>query len=210
MDSEALWLIGAGGHGKSVAAAARPAGFQISGVFDDDVSAQARTLLGALVVSPVPLDQPAGLAHVAIGDNTARKNIVAARSAWHWALVRHPETWVDSSAIIGSGTLICVGARILVDAIIGAHTIINVGATVGHECRIGDYCHVAAGAILAGAVVVGEGAFVGIGSCVAPRVTIGAWAIVGAGAVVVRDVPPGATVVGNPARPLAQSPHSSA
>jgi acetyltransferase-like isoleucine patch superfamily enzyme len=58
--------------------------------------------------------------------------------------------------------------------------------------------------------MVGEGAFVGIGSCVVPGVTIGAWAIVGAGAVVIRDVPPGATVVGNPARLLAKTPSASA
>jgi UDP-2-acetamido-3-amino-2,3-dideoxy-glucuronate N-acetyltransferase len=50
--------------------------------------------------------------------------------------------------------------------------------------------------------VVGEGASIGSGATILGGVTIGAGALVGAGAVVTRDVEPGATVVGNPARPL--------
>jgi len=50
--------------------------------------------------------------------------------------------------------------------------------------------------------VVGEGASIGSGATILAGVRIGAGATVGAGAVVTRDVAPGATVVGNPARPL--------
>jgi UDP-2-acetamido-3-amino-2,3-dideoxy-glucuronate N-acetyltransferase len=44
------------------------------------------------------------------------------------------------------------------------------------------------------------GAIVGAGVTLLPAVRIGARALVGAGSVVVKDVPPGAVVVGNPAR----------
>lgn len=50
-------------------------------------------------------------------------------------------------------------------------------------------------------VAVGENVWIGGGAIVLPGVTIGDNAIIGAGAVVVHDVPPGVTVVGNPARP---------
>jgi len=50
--------------------------------------------------------------------------------------------------------------------------------------------------------VVRRGASIGTGAVVLGGIEIGARAIVGAGAVVTRDVPPGATVAGNPARIL--------
>jgi acetyltransferase-like isoleucine patch superfamily enzyme len=49
-----------------------------------------------------------------------------------------------------------------------------------------------------------DGASIGGGAVILPGVRIGAGATVGAGAVVTQEVPPGATVVGNPARPLTQ------
>jgi acetyltransferase-like isoleucine patch superfamily enzyme len=45
-----------------------------------------------------------------------------------------------------------------------------------------------------------RGASIGSGALILGGVTIGAGALVGAGAIVTRDVPPGAVVVGNPAR----------
>jgi maltose O-acetyltransferase len=49
-------------------------------------------------------------------------------------------------------------------------------------------------------VQVGRNVWVGGGAIILPGVTIGDNAVIGAGSVVTRDVPPGATVFGNPAR----------
>jgi acetyltransferase-like isoleucine patch superfamily enzyme len=51
-------------------------------------------------------------------------------------------------------------------------------------------------------VVVGENAIIGAGATILPGVRIGSKALVGAAAVVSKDVPPGAVVVGNPAKPI--------
>jgi acetyltransferase-like isoleucine patch superfamily enzyme len=54
--------------------------------------------------------------------------------------------------------------------------------------------------LVARPVVVEDEAWIGIGAIVLKGVRIGQGARIGAGAVVTSDVPPGATVVGNPAR----------
>src|SRR5205807_26314 len=52
--------------------------------------------------------------------------------------------------------------------------------------------------------LVKRGASIGTGATVLPGVTIGEGALVGGGAVVTQNVPPGVTVVGNPARDIRQ------
>jgi maltose O-acetyltransferase len=52
-------------------------------------------------------------------------------------------------------------------------------------------------------ITIGDDAWLGGGSIVLPGVSVGEAAVVGAGSVVTRDVPPGVTVAGNPARPIA-------
>ncbi|ACL56662.1 sugar O-acetyltransferase [Methylobacterium nodulans] len=54
-------------------------------------------------------------------------------------------------------------------------------------------------------VRIGRNCWIGAGALILPGVTVGDDAIVGAGSVVTRDVPAGATVAGNPARPVRRS-----
>lgn len=49
---------------------------------------------------------------------------------------------------------------------------------------------------------IGADVWIGGGAIILPGVTVGAGAIIAAGAIVTRDVAPGATVAGNPARPV--------
>ncbi len=51
--------------------------------------------------------------------------------------------------------------------------------------------------------LVKKGASIGANATILPGLTIGEGAMVGAGSVVTKDVPPGVTVVGNPARIIA-------
>ncbi len=53
-------------------------------------------------------------------------------------------------------------------------------------------------------ITIGRNVWIGGGAIILPGVMIGDDAIIGAGSVVTRNVPAGATVVGNPARPVSK------
>jgi sugar O-acyltransferase (sialic acid O-acetyltransferase NeuD family) len=201
-------IVGAGGHGQVVAdiirVAGRHAAGRVLGYVDDGWACRATELQGVPVLGPVSAlpAVPHDAVIVAIGDNRTRARLTGSLPDEAFWTAVHPASVVCEDAGIGPGSMICAGAIVNTGAVIGRGVILNTACSVDHHNTIGDFVHIAPGARLGGEVTVGEGAFVGIGAVVLPQITIGAWSVIGAGAVVIRDVPDGATVVGNPARPL--------
>jgi len=88
------------------------------------------------------------------------------------------------------------------------HAGCRIGAQVniGHNVVLGENVLVAPQVSIAGSATVGDGAVIWQGAMIHQRVSIGRGAVVGMGAVVLEDVPPGAVVVGNPAKPIKRRP----
>ncbi|HEY8564399.1 MAG TPA: sugar O-acetyltransferase [Beijerinckiaceae bacterium] len=104
---------------------------------------------------------------------------------------------------LGAGAFLNFNCVILdvVAVVIGEKTQIGPGVQILTADHPRDAGQRAAGLEFGRPVTIGRNVWIGGGALVLPGVTIGDDAIVGAGSVVTRDVPPGATVVGNPARP---------
>lgn len=157
-----LLVVGAGGHGRSVADAALSSGRWKRVVFADDRWPALSSCQGFEVISDVVglFDLPIMVqgAIAAVGDNVRReawcKYIEQSRIPL--VSVVHPRAFVSDSATIGSGCAIMPGAIVGTSASLGRAVIVNAGAIVDHDVTLADFAHIGVGVALAGGVHVGS------------------------------------------------------
>lgn len=139
--------------------------------------------------------------------DVASVSIGAGTRIWQFVVVL-------AGARIGSDCNLCAHTFVENDVVIGDRVTVKSGVFLWDGCRIGSDVFIGPNATFTNdrmprsrewpesfaGVVVEDGASIGANATILPGVTIGARAMVGAGAVVVKNVPPGAVVVGNPAR----------
>jgi sugar O-acyltransferase (sialic acid O-acetyltransferase NeuD family) len=118
---------------------------------------------------------------------------------------------VGDEVTMGPGSFLSQFCLVTCNVVIGQHFHANPFCHVAHDCVIGDFVTLAPGARCNGNVAIEDFAYVGSGALIrngkpGRPIRIGRGATVGMGAVVTKDVPPGAIVVGNPARPIVRSP----
>nr|WP_280634624.1 acetyltransferase [Sulfitobacter sp. R18_1] len=201
-----IGVYGAGGCGRGIMPLARAEYLEAELVFIDDGQAPGQMNGHDIVTWTDFLDYQADEKAVSIAiaashirkilaDRCATANIqlIEARAA---SVVELDEVVIEVGACLSPFVTLASNIRI------GRCFHANLYSYVEHDCVIGDFVTFAPGVKVNGNVTIGDHAYIGSGAIVRQGLTIGAGAIVGMGAVVTHDVPPGITVIGNPARPL--------
>lgn len=115
----------------------------------------------------------------------------------------HPGVVMHSGRVeFDDGNIVCAGNIFTTDIKVGSYNILNLSCTFGHDDLIGDCNVINPGVNVSGGVVIEDRCLLGSGATILQNKRIGYEATVGAGAVVAKDVPPRATVVGVPAKPI--------
>lgn len=102
--------------------------------------------------------------------------------------------------VLGQGCVFEKEVRTGVDVHMGDFVIVQSTTLIGYEVKIGSYVTIGSFVFIGGGAQVADDVIIHPHSTILPGVKIGAGAVVGAGSVVMKDVPPGVTVLGNPAK----------
>ncbi len=205
-----LHIVGAGGFGRELHSwlLRHPAygrDWTFAGFLDDNPDALADYGRFAPVTAlrgHVPVAERVYLCGLGLPSAKARLIDPLVRAGAEFISLVDPSVVIGERVRLGRGVILCPGTILTCDIRLGDFVTINLNTTIGHDVRVGDWTTVSSQCDLTGRVQVAEGVLIGSKASIIQGRNIGAGALVGVGAVVVRDVPPGVTVVGNPAATL--------
>jgi sugar O-acyltransferase (sialic acid O-acetyltransferase NeuD family) len=182
-----LLIVGAGGHGRSVAEiVAVSDAWRFVGFVDDSALRSAPGSDWPVIGTTGELAACRSLAEfaiVAIGNNAVRERLQhqLLDLGFKMASAIHRSAIVAPSARLGSGCAIMAGSVIGTEATLGDGVIVNSGAVVDHHCKVQDYAHLGTNACMAGGSVLGRGAWMQAGSALGYGVQVPAGSVLDVG-----------------------------
>ena len=206
-------IYGASGAGRGVMPLARAqASEKASGLVFVDDSVSEPQINGHRVLSfDAFVAEPAEDKRVvvAIANSHVREMLVArcVAAGVGFFRVKAENVVIMDDVTIDEGAILSPFVTLTSNIRIGRHFHANLYSYVEHDCVIGDFVTFAPAVRCNGNIVIEDHAYIGAGAVLkqgrpGSPLVVGRGAIVGMGAVVTKCIPPGVTVVGNPARPL--------
>lgn len=201
-------IVSAGGFGRAVASLARSdpgcgTFWDVKGFLDN------RTQLANPSDLPIlgdPLTyqvQEGDIFLCALGDPKAKRQYTEAlRAQGANFFILRPDLTVGERVMLGAGGIYERRVSLGPDVKIGFMVTMLSTCIVGYDVHIGDYAQIGSFVFIGGGARIGQDVVIHPHATILPGVSVGDGAVVGAGSVVIRDVPPGITVMGNPARPF--------
>lgn len=174
-----LLIVGAGGHGRSVAEAVLMSGqFSLAGFLDDSAFSNGETVWGFPVLGPATAFEQyvrqSTHAVVAIGNNVVRQKLFVQLQAagFRIANIIHPMSIVSPRAQLGVGVAVMAGAVVGTEATLGNGAIVNSCAVVDHHAQVHEFGHLGANASMAGGSVLGALSWMQAGSTIGYNIQV--------------------------------------
>lgn len=101
---------------------------------------------------------------------------------------------------MGQGAMFDFEVRVGVDTSFGDFVIVQSTVVIGYQVKVGAYSTINSFVFIGGGAEIGEDVVINPHATILPGVKVGDGAVIGAGSVIMKDVPPGVTMIGNPAK----------
>jgi sugar O-acyltransferase (sialic acid O-acetyltransferase NeuD family) len=200
-----LVILGHGGHAKSVADAARSAGFAVVGFLG--LAEHQQPDYGPLALQSLDdIDLESTEIALGIGANFIRArvatDVVNSYPRARFVAVIHVTAWVSPLAEISPGSVVLAHAAVGPGAKLGFGAVLNTGSSLDHDSTLRSFASLGPGARTGGDVSIGERSAIGLQSGILQGRSVGRDSVVGAQSLVTRNIPDLTVAWGIPCSPM--------
>ena len=197
-----IYIIGAGGHLRSLLNLIDLKKYCVRGIFDETYTEGSEEMISDIkIIGNIEQISPTYSLVLSVGDNNKRANYFNKFKAQILTEnIVHPTALIEKHTTIRNSNFIHAYSYINSQANIGFNNILNTRCIIEHECVIGNNNHISVCSILCGRVQIGNNCFIGAGAVIRDKIKICDNVTIGINSVVAKDINEPGTYVGSPVR----------